>query len=88
VFEAIILPRARWLLDRVSPAEAQRIEACITELEHNPFPAAERRTPLVTVGLPTRPDAYRCHDWAIAFSVADVFVVIEAIGPVWPPYRR
>jgi len=87
VFEAIILPRARWFLHRLNQSNTARVWTCIRELEQNPFPGPDRRTPLVTPGLPTIPDAYRCHAWAIAFSVVDVFAVIEAIGPVWPPRR-
>jgi hypothetical protein len=87
VFEAFLAPRARWFLLRMAPTDAARVWACIRELEQNPFPGPDRRTALVTPGLPAISDAYHCHRWAIAFRVDAIFVVVEAIGPVWPPRR-
>jgi hypothetical protein len=57
VYEAYYEERARWFLAHVTPAEYAILQTCIIELERNPFPGPDHRTPLVTPGLPTIPDA-------------------------------
>jgi hypothetical protein len=83
MFEALLDPRARWVLDRladIGPAEAAQIWECIHRLELDPYPGPELRAPLTTPGR-TYPAALRCGEWLIAFHVEDhLFVIVDDIG--------
>jgi hypothetical protein len=60
VFEAVIDPRARWLLERVPRTELLQLRQCIEALERDPFPGSDQRTPLVIPAQRVYPEAYRC----------------------------
>ena len=86
IFEAVVGPRARWVLDRVGAEDLALLIRCIVLLEHQPFPDAVDLVPLVIPGEPVYPQAYRCGRWAIVFEIVDGSkVFIQVIGRRWPP---
>ncbi len=86
VLEAYYSPRVRWLVDRLSDADARTIRRCVGLLELNPCPDAARTATLVIPYQRVYQNAFRCDGWGIAFHVEqNVFLVIDEIGRLWPP---
>jgi hypothetical protein len=84
LFQARLSDRARWLLDRLSTDDADRILDCIDALRRNPYRDLQDRVTLVWAMERLYRDAFRCGDWAIAYEFLDDNTLsIEAIGTLF-----